>query len=144
MSQQATPAVWEDVATEATEAVAAVIEPQVRKAADDLYARMMESVQDYLADNLRFNLSSRLETAEREGARLRKECWDVRNQRIALVEALKTISGMAPKDDPGPPEYDCGNSNDVAYAAEAQMAWSIAQIARAALKALGQDGESAS
>ncbi len=89
------PAVWEDVATEVTEAVAAVIEPQVRKAADDLYARMMETVQDYLADNLRFNLSSRLESAEREGARLRKEVFDARSQRIDLADALNNLISAA-------------------------------------------------
>lgn len=122
-----TPAVWEDVATEVTEAVAAVIEPQVRKAADDLYARMMETVQDYLADNLRFNLSSRLESAERENARLRKECWDVRNQRIALAGALNNLISAA-----SAPSYQIGYASHIEAAVDE---------AKAALsKALGQGG----
>jgi len=79
---------WEDVATEVTEAIAAEIEPLIRRTADDIYERIMTGAQDYLAENLRFNLSSRLESAEREAARLRKENYDL-NQALSAGAAVR-------------------------------------------------------
>ncbi len=37
-----------------------------KKAADEIYERLMCSTQDYLEENLRFNIASTLDTAERE------------------------------------------------------------------------------
>lgn len=57
-------------------------EPLIREAADSFYERLMGGVQDYLADNVRFNLSSRISTLE----------WQVRFYRARwpmVVEALR-------------------------------------------------------
>lgn len=79
---------WEDVAVEVTELMAASFEPLARKAADDIYARLMDTAQDYLADNIRFNLSSLLEAAEREAATQRKAVFDLGQINKALLNAL--------------------------------------------------------
>lgn len=113
MAVKTAPAAWEDVATEVTEVVAAVIEPLARKAADDIYERLMETAQDYLANNLRFNLSSRLGSAEGEAARLRKECFDIRAQRIALAEALNNLISAA-----SAPSYQIGYASHIEAAVD--------------------------
>lgn len=137
MSEQHTPAVWEDVATEVTEAVAAVIEPQVRKAADDLYIRMMETVQDYLADNLRFNLSSRLESSEREAVRLRRDCYDLGLQRAEMLRVLQKADRLALVIDSA-----VRHSEGAEHSNTAAVKSLLTSVRTALSKALGQDGES--
>lgn len=90
---------WEDVAVEVTELMAASFEPLARKAADDIYERLMETAQDYLADNIRFNLSSRLEASERGYAIARKQVFDLGQTNKTMAAALKQIAN---------PEYGLG------------------------------------
>lgn len=82
---------WEQFAEEATAQLVAVMEPVARRAADDIYERLMETAQDYLAENISFNLASRLQTAEREAATQRMAAYAASQQIGALVPALERI-----------------------------------------------------
>lgn len=48
---------------------AAQFEPIVRQAADDFYEKLLNTVQDYLCDNSQYNISSRIDVAERSAIR---------------------------------------------------------------------------
>lgn len=63
---------WEDVADDVTGAIEKAVQPLIRKAADDIYAGLLDTTQDYLRDNLAFNIASRINSAEREAARDRE------------------------------------------------------------------------
>lgn len=59
------PANWADVAGEVTALLERRMRPVLQKVADELYERMLFSVQDYLAENLKFNIGSAIRAAER-------------------------------------------------------------------------------
>ena len=55
------------------------------------------------------------------------------SERRKMVEALAMISASAPAEKPEGPDYDCGNSGDIAWGAQQLAEWRLAQIARDAL-----------
>lgn len=75
-----------------------LFEPVIKKAADELYMTMMETVQDWLVLNVEQNVTSRIENAERHSAAAYKEFWAIdealggeswqgtRAERIATLE----------------------------------------------------------
>lgn len=78
---------WEDVSADVCGAIQAAVQPLLKKAVDDIYGGLLDTTQDYLTENLAFNIASRIDTAEREARRDRELC-------VALVEALEKIAGM--------------------------------------------------
>lgn len=76
MSEQPKAHEWSEVgnavATAALEAFKARAPEVVRKAAEDLYETVLYDAQDYLVDNVTFNIAARIESAERQ-ARLDRE-----------------------------------------------------------------------
>lgn len=54
-----------------------LLHPIIRKAADSFYDQMLGSVEDYLRDNLDWNLTSHLTMLERENQRMRTELFEV-------------------------------------------------------------------
>lgn len=74
---------WDDVAAEVADVVAKAMAPTVRKASDDFYEGLMNTVQDYLADNITFNIASRLDAAERG----RRSEWE-RAERAEKASAM--------------------------------------------------------
>jgi hypothetical protein len=64
-----------------TEAVALVgpsaLQPIIKKAADEFYVAVLETTEDYLRENLDWNLKSHLATLERENQRMRTELHEV-------------------------------------------------------------------
>lgn len=58
------PANWSEVADEVTALLERRMRPVLQKVADELYERMLFSVQDYLAENLKFNIGSAISAAE--------------------------------------------------------------------------------
>lgn len=66
MAATAQPIEWGAVAEEALGVMKVAADVAAKKAADEIYARILDSAQDYLTDNLRFNIASTLATAERE------------------------------------------------------------------------------
>jgi hypothetical protein len=76
---------WEDVADDVTGAIEKAVQPLLKKAVDDIYGGLLDATQDYLKDNLAFNIASRIATAEREAASSRQEA-------ARLREALEVIA----------------------------------------------------
>lgn len=82
------PSKWADVAEDVLEAVKAKMAEHARDAADKYYEGLLYCVQDYLSDNVRFNLASTLRSNNEELRRYRAE-------RPRLVEGLRAAqSGL--------------------------------------------------
>jgi hypothetical protein len=64
---------WQQAAEGICQVAEGLISSTVRKAADDIYASVMETVQDYLRENVEFNLSSKLQGYADTANRLRSE-----------------------------------------------------------------------
>lgn len=52
---------------------ATVLQPILRKAADDFYCAILDATQDYLKENLDWNLKSHVEMLERENRDMRQQ-----------------------------------------------------------------------
>lgn len=89
---------WEDVSADVCAAIQAAVQPLLKKAVDDIYGGLLDTTQDYLTENLAFNIASRIDTAEREARRDREMC-------AAVVEALQSIADL-------PGEINPSNYND--------------------------------
>lgn len=81
------PATWGDVAEEALCVMKAAADVAAKKAADDIYTRILDANMDYLEQNLRFNIASTIETAERG----RKEAQDRVAGLNAQADALRCL-----------------------------------------------------
>lgn len=77
---------WEDVADDVTGAIEKAVQPLLKKAVDDIYGGLLDATQDYLKDNLAFNIASRISTAEREEYASRRRA-EVAEKRVAELEA---------------------------------------------------------
>ena len=88
MTEQQMPA-WEEAAQQICEAVETATDKTVRKVCDDIYESVMETVQNYLKENVAFNLASTLAAYEREAVSLRKEnarCADIAERMAGALE----------------------------------------------------------
>lgn len=86
------PVAWETVAEEALGVMKVAADVAAKKAADDIYARILDTAQDYLEENLRFNIASTLATAERE----RRAAQDRVGGLLALIgEQHAALKGLA-------------------------------------------------
>lgn len=54
-----------------------ILAPLIRKAADDFYGHVMDAAQDYLRDNMDFNLKAHLAMLERDNAQMRRELYEI-------------------------------------------------------------------
>lgn len=94
---------WEDVADDVTGAIEKAVQPLLKKATDDIYAGLLDTTQDYLRDNLAFNIASRINTAEREAVSARQQCKE-------MAEALRAlVGGKCP---------ECKGWGEIAYCGE--------------------------
>lgn len=82
---------WEPVAQAVCEAASKALEPKVRKVADDLYDAMLSSVQDYLTENVEFNIGSRIEAAQRQAHSDRMALKALQTSHDELLEALTAL-----------------------------------------------------
>lgn len=80
---------WEDVADDVTGAIEKAVQPLLKKAVDDIYSGLLDATQDYLKDNLAFNIASRIDCAEREAANARQRCATLEDSTSALLEAAQ-------------------------------------------------------
>lgn len=80
---------WEDVADDVTSAIEKAVQPLLKKAVDDIYGGLLDATQDYLRDNVAFNIASRIATAEREACDARTRCAALQTEKAALLEALE-------------------------------------------------------
>lgn len=74
---------WEDMADDVTGAIEKAVQPLLKTAVDSIYTGLLEATQDYLRDNLAFNIASRIDAAEREATKDRMLATD-------LLAALRT------------------------------------------------------
>ncbi len=86
---------FDAVSAEVLDAIRPVIEHEVREASDLLYGATMEAVQDYLCDNVRFNIRSRLDAAEAERRAEWERAENLTKQRDELFWALKGLVQVA-------------------------------------------------
>jgi len=83
---------WEDIADDVTTAIEKAVQPLLKKAIDDIYGGLLDATQDYLMDNLAFNIASRINTAEREASLSRQEAAGLRERNAALQAGLSELS----------------------------------------------------
>jgi len=76
---------WEDVASDVTDAIEKAVQPLLKKAVDEVYSGLLETTQDYLKDNLAFNIASRIDAAEREAAHDRQQFHSLLTRIIAIA-----------------------------------------------------------
>lgn len=77
---------WEDVADDVTGAIEKAVQPLLKKAVDDIYGGLLDATQDYLRDNVAFNIASRIDVAERQALSDRQELAREREKTEALLE----------------------------------------------------------
>jgi len=120
-----TPLEWEAVADEAMAAIAARVEPFARKAADEFYARVLETAQDYLCDNARFNIAERIHSSERAAQLARQEANALRADLGELATAINLIlplaKGYRPEDQTASARVTCQSWITAAEAAIAKV-----------------------
>lgn len=80
---------WEDIAEDVTGAIEKAVQPLLKKAVDDIYAGLLDTTQDYLTENLAFNIASRIDCAEREAATARARIAQLEAERAELVEKAR-------------------------------------------------------
>jgi len=82
---------WEDVADDVVTAIEKAVQPLIKKASDDIYAGLLDTTQDYLRDNLAFNIAERISAAERQASADRIEADRLRGVNATLLEALNRL-----------------------------------------------------
>lgn len=82
---------WEDVASDVTDAIEKAVQPLLRKATDEIYAGLLDTTQDYLRDNLAFNIAERINAAERQAYADRIEAERLRGLNADLLAALRQV-----------------------------------------------------
>jgi hypothetical protein len=55
----------------------AAFAPVVKTAVDEIYVRIMETCEDYLRDNVEWNIGSHIDMLTRENQRMRTELYEV-------------------------------------------------------------------
>ncbi len=81
---------WEDVASDVTDAIEKAVQPLIKKAVDDIYGGLLDTTQDYLKDNLAFNIASRIGVAEREASDARQKLEKL----ISLIERKRDLAAQ--------------------------------------------------
>ncbi len=94
---------WPLAANQLCSAVEGKISETARRAAESIYEAVLESTQDYLRDNVVFNLSSQLAALHRETESLRAVADAARLTNSELVNALKLLRSLI--NEGGVPRY---------------------------------------
>lgn len=87
---------WEDVADDVVTAIEKAVQPLIKQASADIYAGLLDTTQDYLRDNLAFNIAERISAAERQASADRIEADRLRGVNATLLEALEGIAAINP------------------------------------------------
>jgi hypothetical protein len=82
------------VASDVTSAIEAAVQPLLKKAVDDIYGGLLDATQDYLKDNVAFNIASRIDVAEREATSDRQQMNAMRACYDAMILALHGLEGI--------------------------------------------------
>ena len=87
---------WEDVADDVVTAIEKAVQPLIKQASESIYAGLLDTTQDYLRDNLAFNIAERISAAERQASADRIEADRLRGVNATLLEALEGIAAINP------------------------------------------------
>ena len=77
-------------------AIEKAVQPLIKQASADIYAGLLDTTQDYLRDNLAFNIAERISAAERQASADRIEADRLRGVNATLLEALEGIAAINP------------------------------------------------
>lgn len=78
------PEAWEATATAALEAVKAALEPHLKRASESLYEDLLYTVQDYLLDNVIYNVRQQIAAADRQANLDRRRAAEAEHENEAL------------------------------------------------------------
>jgi len=81
-----TPLPWENVESEVTAAIKKATGPLLLKAADDFYGALLDATQDYLCENITYNIAARISVAERQALSDRQDLERERDKTADLVQ----------------------------------------------------------
>jgi hypothetical protein len=68
--------------------------PLVKRLADDLYERLLDTVQDYLCENAEWNIAERISVAERSAKTARERARAAENAITDLLGVLREAGGF--------------------------------------------------
>lgn len=114
---------FEAVSAGVLDAIRPVVEREMREASNQLYGATMEAVQDYLSDNVNFNIRSRLNAAE-TGRRAEWERAEKLNSAvIGLLDVIDAagLRNLANGVQLGPTVWFVKASDAVEYARQASI-----------------------
>lgn len=83
---------WSVVSGEVTADVERNLQPVIRRVSDELYERLLTTTQDYLTDNLEFNIGETIAAAHRETQHRLDSAWRAINSLGAPDSACTTES----------------------------------------------------
>lgn len=78
-----------------------LFKPLVQRVADDIYERLLESVQDYLCDNSEYNIAARIDVAQQQALSDRRKLEAERGITTDLLKALEEVANSG--------EFTCYN-----------------------------------
>ncbi len=111
------PQAWEGVADDVTSAIEKAVQPLLEKAVHDIYCGLLETTQDYLKDNIAFNIASRINASEHQARYDREENRALRlsNERLHLaLVGLTDIMNRAESNASGNPEWEAVSKRIIA------------------------------
>lgn len=83
----------EKIAEEAVASIKAdLFEPLIRRATEDIYERLMDTVQDYLIDNARWNIRGKLQVADRQVRHQYQRATDLEDRLRRLDNSICLIT----------------------------------------------------
>lgn len=82
---------WEDVADDVTSAIEKAVQPLLKKAVNDIYGGLLDATQDYLKDNLAFNIASRISAANIEASYFRRKVERLEAINAELLEGMHRL-----------------------------------------------------
>lgn len=84
MTENAEPQQWDAVGDEVVAAILEKLKPALRKASETIYENLLYAAQDYLIDNVRWNIRAQIDAANRQALHDRQKL-------TALIEYLKGV-----------------------------------------------------
>lgn len=80
--------VWDDVGDEVVAAILEKLKPALKKASETIYEDLLYTAQDYLIDNVRWNIRSAIDAAERQALHDRQQAMKMG---VTVTDLLMTL-----------------------------------------------------
>lgn len=82
---------WDDVADEVVAAILEKLKPVLQKASESIYEDLLYTAQDYLIDNVRWNIRSTIDAADRQAFEDRRALTKERETVADLVSTMRQM-----------------------------------------------------